>query len=144
MNKILQRLFLFEKYDMTTRLSKKEILKKIDSFADPEYTDYYGSISENGFFIAEKNRKHYAGGHSQNSFAPVANASITEGDGMTTVSIMIMMNPLVLIFFAPIYIISLLTVVLFPLMLIFLYFAFVRPAKRLREALENLLTADSR
>ena len=57
MNKIVQHLFLFEKFEIQTKLSKKEILKKINSFADPEYTDYYGSVSENEFFIAEKNRK---------------------------------------------------------------------------------------
>ncbi len=142
MNKFLQRLFLFEKCEIKTKLSKKEILKKIDSFADPEYTYYYGSISEDGFFIAEKNIKHFTGGHSQNSFAPVAKAKITESDGMTTVSMVIRMNLLVLILFAPIYFISLLTVFFFPFMLILLYFAFVKPAKRLKEAIENLLMAD--
>ena len=142
MNKFLQRLFLYEKYEIKTKLSKREILKKIDSFADPEYTDYYGGISEDGFFIAEKNRKHFTGGHSQNSFAPVAKAKITDSDGMTTVSMVIRMNLLVLILFAPIYIISLLTVVLFPFMLILLHFAFVKPAKRLKEKIEDILIAD--
>lgn len=142
MNKFLQRLFLFEKCEMKTKRSKKEILKKMDSFTDPAYTDYYGNISEDGFFVAEKSRKHFTGGHSHNSFAPVAKAKITESDGMTTVSMVIRMKLLVLILFAPIYIISLFTVVLFPFMLILLHFAFVKPAKRLKEKIKDILTAD--
>lgn len=98
MNKFLQRLFLVEKYEIQTKLSKQQILNNIKSFADPEYTDYYGSISECGFFIGEKNRKHFLVGHSQNSFAPVAKAKIVEKDGITTVSMIIRMNLLVMIF----------------------------------------------
>ncbi len=49
------------------------------------------------------------------------------------------MNILVLILFAPIYFISLLLIGPFPIMLIILYFAFVKPAKRLKETLGNLL-----
>lgn len=139
MNKHIQRLLLFEKFEIKTKLSKKEILKKIESFAAPEYTDYYGSVSESGFFIAEKNRKHFAGGHTQNSFAPIARAKIDEKDGISSVSVVLRMNILVLILFVPIYLISLLLIVPFPIMLIVLYFAFIKPAKRLRETLEDLL-----
>lgn len=142
MNKHIQRLFLFEKFEIQTKLSKQEILKRIKSFADPEYTDYYGSVSEDGFFVAEKNRKHFAGGHTQNSFAPVAKAKIEEKDGISTVSVVLRMNILVLILFAPIYFISLMLVLPFPIMLIAVYFAFVKPAKRLKEVLENLLLKD--
>ena len=142
MNKILQRLFLFEKFEIKTSLSKDKILEKAASLADPEYTDYYGGVSEDGFFIAKKNRRHYTGGHSQNSFAPVARAKVTESDGMTTVSTVIRMNLLVLILFAPIYIISLLTIVLYPFMLILLHFTFIKPAQRLKETIENLSAAD--
>ena len=139
MNKFLQRLFLFEKYEIQTKLSKQQILNKIKSFADPEYTDYYGSISECGFFVGEKNRKYFPSGHSQNPFAPVAKAKIVEKDGITTVSMIIRMNLLVLILFVPIYVMSLLTIVLFPFVLLFLHFTFVKPAKRLKQEIENLL-----
>ena len=142
MNKTLQRLLLFEKCEIKTRLSKKEILKKIDSFADSKYTDYYGRISDDGFTIVEKNRKHFAGGHSHNSFAPVVKAKITEGDGMTTISMVTRMNLLVLVILVPIYIISLITVVLFPFMLLLLHFAFFKPSKRLKEAIEKMLIDD--
>ena len=140
MNKHIQRLLLFENFETQTKLSKQEILKRVKSFADAEYTDYCGSISEEGFFIAEKNRKTFAGGHTQNSFAPIAKAKINEKDGLCTVSIVLRMNILVLILFAPIYFISLLLIVPFPIILIVLHFAFVKPAKRLKESLENLLS----
>ena len=139
MNKHIQHLLLFEKIEIQTKLSKKEILEKIESFADPDYTDYYGSVADDGFFIAEKSRKTFAGGHTQNSFAPIARAKIDERDGITSVSVVLRMNLLVLILFAPIYFISLLLIVPFPIMLIILYFAFVKPAMRLKETLENLL-----
>ena len=139
MKKIVQHLCLFEKFEIQTKLSKKEILKKIDSFADPEYTDYYGSVSENGFFIAEKNIKAFAIGHTQNSFAPIAKATIEENEDISTISGVLRMNILVLIMFVPIYLISLLLIVPFPVMLILLRVAFFKPAKRLRETLEDLL-----
>ncbi len=140
MNKYFARLFLFEKFVIQTKLSKKQILTKVMAFADPEYNDYYGSISEDGFFVAEKNIKHFTGGHSRNSFAPTAKATITEKDGISTVSVVLRMNIPALILFAPFYFISLLLVLPFPFMLILLHFAYVKPSGRLKEALEDLLT----
>ena len=143
MNKFFQRLLLFEKCEIKTKLSKKEILKKIKSFADSKYnSDYYGRIYENGFVIAERYIKQYAVGHSRNSFAPVAKAKIAESDNITTVSMVIRMNFLVQIGFAPIWFISMFTIVLLPFMLILLHFAFIKPAKRLKEEIENLLRED--
>ena len=139
MNKHLQRLFLFEKLVIETKLSKKEILKKIESFADPEYTDYYTSVSEDGFFIAEKNIKSNGAGFSKNSFAPIAKAKIEEKDGITSVKVLLRMNILVLVLFAPIYFLSLILIFPFPIMLIIMYFAFVKPSERLKETLEDLV-----
>ena len=143
MNKFFQRLLIFEKYEIETKLSKKEILEKIASFADPEYTDYYGSIATDGFFVAEKNRKYFGIGLSQNSFAPVVKAKIIEKDGITTVSMVIRMHLIMLVLFVPIYIMSLITIVLFPFMLLLLHFAFVKPAKKSKETIKYLLTADN-
>lgn len=139
MNKFIQRLFLFEKFEIKTKLSGHEILERIKSFTDSEYTDYYGSVSGDGFFIAEKNTKHFTGGHTSNSFAPIAKARIYEKDGISTVSVILRMNILVLIMFAPIYLISLLMIAPFPIVLVILYFSFVKPSKRLKESLEDLL-----
>ena len=66
-------------------------------------------------------------------------AKIDEKDGYSSVSVVLRMNILVLILFAPIYLISLFLIVPFPVMLIILYFAYIKPAKRLKETLEDLL-----
>lgn len=142
MNKFLQRLFLFEKYNIQTKLSKQQILNRVKSFKDSQYTDYYGSISESGFFIGEKVMKHSAFVRTRNSFAPVAKAKIVEKDDISTVSIVVRMHLLVLILFVPLYVMSLLTIVMFPLVLLFLHFTFVKPAKRLKQEIENLLMED--
>ena len=143
MKKFIQRLFLFHKYSIQTNLSKQQILDRVKSFTNDKYTDYYGSASECGFFIGEKNIKHSSFIHTRNSFAPVAKGTIVENGEVTTVSITTRMHILVLILFAPFYFISLLTVVLFPFMLLLLHFTFVRPQKRLEEEIENLLTDDA-
>ena len=133
-------MFLFEKFEIQTKLSNSEILKKVNSFLDFDYTDYYGSVSENGFLIVEKYMKQIPGGHSHNSLAPIAKAKIIEKDGLSTVSVVLKPNIIVLILFASLNLISLLSIVLFPLMLLFVHFAFVKPAKRLRGFIEDLLT----
>ena len=139
MNKFFQRLFLFEKCEIQTKFSKQQVLNRVTSFINYEHMDYYGSVWEDGFFIGEKNRKHITGGHTQNSFAPVAKAKIIEENGVTTVSMVLRMHLLVLILFIPIYIALLLTIVLSPFVWILLYFAFVKPAKKLKLSIENLL-----
>ena len=139
MNKFFQRLFLFEKCEIKTKLSKQEILNRVTSFIDYEHADYYGSVSECGFFIGKNPMKHFTGGHTKNSFAPVAKAKITEENGITSVSIVLRMHLMIMILFIPYYVVSLLTIVMFPLAWILLYFAFIKPTKKLKEQIENLL-----
>ena len=140
MNKFLQRFFLFEKCEIQTKLSKREILERVEAFADIEHSSYYGKTLESGFVIGEKFIKHYEFVHTRNSFAPVAKANIVEKDDISTVSIVVRMHLLILILFVPIYVMSLLTIVMFPLVLLFLHFTFVKPAKRLKREIEKLLT----
>ena len=140
MNKFFQRLFLFEKCEIKTKLSKQQILSRVTSFVDFEHSDYYGSVSECGFFIGEKNIKHFTGGHTQNAFAPIAKAKIIEENGITSVSMVLRMHLIAMILFIPFYVVSLLTVVMFPLIWILLYFAFLKPTKKLKQQIENLLT----
>lgn len=139
MNKFIQRLLFLEKYQIQTKLSKQQILNRVKSFVDTEDTGYYGGVSENGFFVGEKFIKHSAFVRTQNSFAPIAKATIVENEGITTVSIVIRMHLIPLIVFIPMHIMFLLTIVLFPLELLILYFCFVKPAKRLKQEIENLL-----
>lgn len=136
MHTFFQHLLLFEKFEIRSRQPKREILKRLRDLADPEYTDYYGSVDEDDFYIAEKNRKHFFGGHSQNSFAPVATGTVTEQDGEVVVKGTVRLHMLVIILFVPIYFLCMLTIVLFPIVYLFMYFAFVKPAKRLIESLE--------
>lgn len=141
MHKLLQHLLLFEKFEIQTKLPKREILRRMESLMDPDYSDYGGSVSEGGFWIYEKNQKTYAGGRSHNSFAPVATAAITEGGegGLTVISGVLRMNLLVQIVFVPIYLISLLFIFPFLIELLILHFAFWKPAKGLKEHLEYVL-----
>lgn len=136
MHKFFQHLLLFEKFEIRSRQRKGEILKRLQDLTDPEYTDYYGSVDEDSFFIAEKNRKHFFGGYSQNPFAPVATGIVTEHDGEVVVRGTVRMNMLVIVLFVPIYFLCMLTIVLFPIAYLFMYLTFVKPAKRLIESLE--------
>lgn len=98
--------------------------------------DYYGMIKDDGFFIGARNWKVYLGGSSQNSFAPVAVGKITTENGVTTLSVTIRMNIIIQVIFVPIHIMTLCTVLLIPFFWLLLYFAFVKPAKRLRDGIK--------
>ena len=142
MNKFLQKLFLFEKFTVQTKLSKQRIQSRVESFIEAECHDYYGKATKRGFFIGEKFIKHRTFVRINNSFAPVARARILEADGTTTVSVVMRMH-LFAIVFAPIYLASLLTVLLFPFVSLLLRFAFFNPKKRLKQSLEALLIDDT-
>ena len=139
MNKFIQKLLLIEKFEIKTKLPKAEILKRVESFADLEYTDYYGVVWENGFWIAEKSRKHFPGGHTKNPFVPIARGKITEEDGFSTVSVTIRMYAAVMALLVPICFFCLALVLPFLLLCVLLHFAFVKPSKRLKEAIESLV-----
>ncbi|MBQ3490370.1 MAG: hypothetical protein IJA86_07255, partial [Clostridia bacterium] len=108
----------------------------------PLSENYYGHISAQRFLIAEKPNKNLNFGSSHNSFAPVLSAKITEKDGISIVTGILRMNMLVMFLFIPIYLLSILTIITFPFMYLLMYFAFIRPANRLKEHL-ILLIAES-
>jgi hypothetical protein len=137
MNKHLQRFFLFETCKIQTKLPKREILKRIRDIPYFE-PDYKVSTSENGFFVAEKPIKR----NSHNSFVPIAKATITEAEGISTVSVLFRMNLLVIVLFAPFYFLSLLTIVVFPVLHLLIYISFLKPAKKLKNYLTEILTND--
>lgn len=130
----------FQKFEFQTALPKAEILRRVRDFADLEYTGYYGGIRDDGFWIAEPCSKHTGFGSSHNSFAPVATAKISENNGISTVNGIVRMRLLAMPIVIPIYLISILTLVLFPFMFLLMYFAFVRPADKLKKELEVLLS----
>ena len=138
--KLLRRLLLFDIFEFRTKLPAREVLARIASFGDPAHSDYNARITEQGFTLYEKPFRHSGGTTVQNSFAPVVRGFVSEEDGLTTVSGLIRMNLLVLIPFAIIYLCGLISLVLFPILHILLHFAFYRPAKKLKQKLEKLLT----
>lgn len=140
MNKHIQHLFLFEKLDIQTKLSKKAIHRRVRDFVEFESDDYYGKISDDGFSVFEKSIKRFWWGHTKNSFAPMAKAKIDEKDGYTTVSVVFRMHPIIIVLFVPMYILFVLTVILLPLLLGLLYVFFFRRIKKLKGILEELLS----
>ena len=139
MKRILQNLLLFEKFEFKTKMSKERIIKNVSSFADPQYSDHYGYVTDDGFLVGEKHVKIHNHNFSRNNFAPMARAKIEEGDDITVVSGVLRMHIILLLMIAPIYYLSLLTVVAFPIMFLFLYIVYLRPLKRLRVKIEDLL-----
>lgn len=166
MKRFLLKLLPFECYELQTKLSKDRILNTVKTKIDP-YGDYRSRVSEDGFCVAEKNHKSLGIGNTHNSFAPVAHAKVRESDGLSTVSVNIRMNLIVQAIFLPLYVFSVLAFVfaianaivyatgamdgaeyelasltlllMFPIMQLLMYFAFKRPAKRLRKFLDELI-----
>ncbi len=140
MNKIIQRVFLFERFEFKTKLSKKQIQKRVEDLTNGTYSDRCGTVNGDKFTVVKKSANYFAGGHTRNSFAPVAKCTIIEDEDITTVNGILRMKLPVLMLFAPIYFLSMLTVILFPLTYLVVHLAFVKPADKLREELENMLT----
>lgn len=140
MHKLLRRLLLFDRFEIRTKQPREEVLAKIESLLNNGYGEYYGRVSERGFLVGDKPIKSFGIGRMNNSFAPIARASVVEVDGETVITGILRMNLPVLIIFIPIYLGFLYTLLLFPVAHIMLHFFFFRPAKRLREVLEGLLT----
>ena len=145
--RFLQRLFLFEKFDIKTSLTKEKILNKVETFLCVESEDYYGRLWEDGFYVAERSRRNFGLlWRSRNSFAPVAKAKITENDTGCTVTITIRMNMIVMVLFWPLWILSIPSIFLtetyglmFIILLVALILGFFIPAKILREYLVDML-----
>ena len=139
MKKIFQRLFLFETFEIKTKLSKRKVLERIEKFTASHHSDYYGKVTENGFCVSSRRRKVFWGGSIHNSFAPLAKATVTEKDGITVVSGVLRMNWLVYAVFIPLYFVSLIYILPFLFVIVLMHFAFFVPAEILREELEYLL-----
>ena len=139
MHKVLQRLFLFEKFEMKTKLSKEEACQKLKNFIADNKGKYYGHISEKRFFISRKSITYHRFGRSQNPFAPVWKGTIIEQDGMTIFFGVMRMNIIMLILFVPLYLVCLLFIIPFPIIHLIIHFLCFKPAKQLKEELEFIL-----
>ena len=135
---VLEILFLFHRFRLQTKLTKEEILKRVERFVIESKSDYDGWGK-----IEEPFKSFMLFGGFRNSFAPVAVAKIVEANGVTTVSCLLRMNIIIQILMVPIYLSMFFYVFMAPVSLIFLvllHCAFFHPAKRLKKALINILT----
>lgn len=167
MKKVLINLLPFEKYEIVTDLSKEKIFERISAESDSRNGEYIGLLRKDKFIFAEKTYKHSALGRSRNSFAPVAVARLGEKNGKTLVSVKVRMPLPTCILFFPMYVISVIfflfgliwfvfdiiaaiggsgmtgdflsLLVLLPPEQLLLFFAFKRPAKKLKALLETIL-----
>ena len=139
--KFIQKLFLFDKFEIKTKASPHTVARNINFFADPKRTNYYGRADENGFFLGQKHQTYNGVVHVKNSFAPVAKGKIVRvGEDETEVSVTVRMHAAVLVLFMPMYIASLITLILFPLVYLMVHLAFSKPAKRLKEIVTDLVS----
>lgn len=166
MLRFLQRLFLFEKFKIKTTLTKEEIQSRVMAFVASESQTYRGKITKKGFRIIERRwkRSQYSRhGYDWNGYVPIVKAKIKEKCGFSEISCVLrsrgsdgfLTNPAYL-FFMGVAIFGLvsffselasgniaLIFLFFPLpffcSLILFHFFFFKPAKKLREHLENLL-----
>lgn len=142
MNKDIQWFLLFNKLKILTKLPEKEISKRLNKFISINHGCYKGRVSSTDFYITEHNIKGSPGGHSHNSFAPTADGVLTKENGMTSVLVTLKMNPFVFVFFAHVYYLSMLLILPFPIMYSIAYFGYIKPAKKLKNALEDLFTEE--
>jgi hypothetical protein len=141
--KFIQRIFLFEKIVIKTKSSPHNIARNVNLFADPKGTNYYGRADEKGFFVGQKHRIYNGGIRINNSFAPVARGRITElSDNEREVTVTLRMHAAVLVLFMPMYIASLITLILFPFAYLLAYIGFVRPSRKLKDAIINIVSDD--
>ena len=141
MNKFFQRLFLFEKYEMKTMLTKDQVKRYIDNNTSPSprESDYFSVIEWDDIFISEHPVKYYLGGSSKNSFVPIFKGTVQDAERGSVVSGVIRMNIIVHAIVLPIYLLSLLTIVTFPIMYLFLHFSYFKHVKRMKEWLYETL-----
>lgn len=142
MHEFFQLLFLFRKFEIKAKLSEKEIHKKVNVFLSKEHAVYNGRIYEGGFTVEDRPHKSLPGGHSRNSLAPVAKAKIFDADGISTVSVVIRPNLVVYICWLILYLLSIIVIFhvpALPFLLLISYFAFIRPSKKLKESLMDLI-----
>ena len=145
MHKYLQRALFFEKFEFQTKLSKDEVLEKIRPFTYGLYDDYTARFTDDGFVIAQKPYSHYHILRRHNSFAPVLKATVSEDNGITTVSGVLRMNLLVQWFLYLIYIPSIIILLTCPISLLIwgiVYLGFFCPAFKLRDRIKDLLNED--
>lgn len=167
MKRLLITLLPFDFFNLDTSLAPAEILDRTYAIINGWHSSYYGNRTGNGFVLAQRVRRYFAGGRIHNSFAPVAYAKFKQAPGKTEISVKVMPYPFVCLILFPIYamfllafllsvialIIDLVTLIaggsdfiglwegllFFPILWVLLFFTFKRPAKKLKNLLKEAL-----
>ena len=142
MNKILRRLLLFDLFEIRAKLPADTVRARVRAMAEAEVPAYSVRMTERGFVLAERDTKAPTEGTARGAFAPIVHAAVTESDGVTTVSGIARMSLQTLIPFAILYVCGLLSLILIPIIHVLLHFAFFKPAKRLRKAIEHAINEE--
>ena len=136
MNKILRRLLLFDLFEIRTRLPSDTVRERILAMAEAEASAYAVMDTARGLTVTERGA---SADTARGAFAPIAHVSISEADGTSTVSGISRIRMQTLIPFAVLYVCGLFSLILIPIIHVFLHFAFFKPAKKLRRAIERAI-----
>ena len=139
MNKILRRLLLFDLFALRAEMNADTVRERVLAMAEAEDSAYTVKAGARGLTVTE----HSASADTlRGAFAPVVHLSVIEADGATTVSGIARMRLETLIPFGIFYACGLLSLILIPIIHVFLHFAFFKPAKRLRKAIEHAINEE--
>ena len=169
--KVLSWFLPFERYTLSSKLPKDKLLKEVKSEISFQREDILGEVFENFFYIGIRCYK-LKFGYAKNSFAPIADVKINEQENTTNLSVTIRMRLFACIVFYPLYFLSLIcfigaiialavflvgtiigvetiqidysaiSFILFPVFQLVAYFAFKRPAKKLKHLIDSIALKD--
>ena len=140
MNRFLQRLLLHERLEIETKLSEEQIHKRLELFNKTEWPIYYALDRGDKFYIAEISRKHWMGISETSPFPSMAKARIRKAKGGHTISVVLGLDPILSVVFLPLYFFFMITLILFPVILLILKHEFWPSLGRLKEQIINLFT----
>ena len=136
MNKILRRLLLFDLFEIRVKLSSDTVGERICAMAEAENSACTAKKTARGFTVTERGVSADA---ARGAFAPIAHVSVSESGGVTTVSGITRIRLQTLIPFGIFYVCGFFSLILIPIIHVFLHFAFFKHAKRLRRAIEQAI-----
>lgn len=167
--KILKNLLFFDRFCIRTKMTPARINRSIKMLVCPGFGKYFGWSSDEGFVIKDKPFKYTAGVmRSRNSFVPFAKGRYHTDGEFTNVNVTLRMNLFVSVIFYSMYLSSIIAFIFglymlifesratfqnpydtsmmlsclafFPILIAIGNFAFTRPAKRLREEIERIIS----
>ena len=139
MNKILRRLLLFDLFEIRAKLPSDTVRERMLAMAEAENSAYTVTEAAHGLTVTPRGA---TADTARGAFSPIAHVSISEADGVTTVSGITRIRMQTLIPFAVLYVCGLFSLILIPIIHVFLHFAFFKPAKKLRKTTERAINEE--